>query len=275
MQDRLLRITMVAVLLALLAGVAGCTVFSDIVAAFQTEEVYEKSHAPDPDLRLKVLNRNGRVEIGLSDDEQLHIHAVKRAFGAEDLEKVRIHAEKQEDAYLVESVYSEDNLRVSVDLKVAVPRGMEIASADNSNGHLQVENVPGNLQARTSNGNITLTNVAGFVTAHTSNGSVSVRNCSGLDEVRNSNGNIYVDIHEIRGDTQVRTSNGSIEALLHSAVDASVELDTSNGQVAAIHTRLNVLRDETTRLEGVVGDNTHDLLLETSNGNIELQEFGG
>ncbi len=275
MQNRLSRALMITALIGVLIASSGCTILSDIMAAFQSEEVFEETLSPDTDLSLDIFNRSGRVNVSPSEDDQLHIRATKRAFRAEDLDRVDITAEEQDGAYIIEAHYLTNDVRVSVDLKIEVPRGMKVGTVENSNGPVQVENVPGDVRVQTTNGNLSLINVAGFVSARTSNGRVEVRNCAGVDEIRSSNGNIYLDIREMRDDVRVRTSNGSIEALVHSNIDAHIDLTTSNGQVSAAHSNLRVLVDETTHLQGTLGEGEFELLLETSNGSIEMQEFGG
>jgi hypothetical protein len=126
----------------------------------------------------------------------------------------------------------------------------ELFSVDlhTSGGHIDVQEVTGQVEARTSGGNIELNQITGEIEVQTSGGSVKAGEISGNLAAKTSGGSIHIS--EVNGDVEVETSGGSIRIR---DVDGVVEAETSGGAISV-------------RFTGAPAGE-----LETSGGSIEVQ----
>jgi hypothetical protein len=135
-----------------------------------------------------------------------------------------------------------------------------------SNGSITVINEHGNVKATTSNGSGTFTDVSGSVDVHTNNGSLTFTNISGAVTSETSNGSIR-GTSIINGNWQCVTSNGRIALAIPEKTDAKVEAKTSNGSVGG---ELQWQTGEKTHRSAAIGAGTHEVLLKTSNGSVNV-----
>jgi len=158
---------------------------------------------------------------------------------------------------------------------------------DTANGAVTLDDylVAGNLYLTTSNGAITLTNVEsdGAIDLTTSNGRITLTNVETPDEISadSRNGRIVLEnVNALAIDAE--TSNGSI---IGSGLETSnIDAHTSNGNIelsiicsfADYHLRMTTsngsyyLNDHKVSTNNYNTDKNNELLLDTSNGNIEV-----
>jgi len=126
----------------------------------------------------------------------------------------------------------------------------ELFSVDlhTSGGHIDVQEVTGQVEAHTSGGDIELNQIVGGIEVETSGGSIKAGEIRGDLAAKTSGGSIHVS--EVNGNVEVETSGGPIRVR---DVDGNVEAQTSGGAISV-------------RFTGApAGD------LETSGGSIEVQ----
>ncbi|MCP3984765.1 MAG: DUF4097 family beta strand repeat protein, partial [bacterium] len=139
-----------------------------------------------------------------------------------------------------------------------------------SGGRIQAQEIDGNLKAETSGGRIHVSEVNGDVDVHTSGGRIRIREAAGEVRAMTSGGPI-----EVRFDGQpsgkLETSGGSIEVEVPENLGFDLDAETSGGRVELdddLH-----LKGETERskISGEVNGGGPSLSLETSGGNIQIQ----
>lgn len=274
--------TAVAMILMISVVLTGCTVGADVVRAvqvvtraFQTTEIVEESHRVQPGSSLEIRTLNGDIVVKSGGDREVHVRAIKRAFGAQDeIDRTEIVVTTGAIT-TIETEPREERSRVSVDYEITVPPDVTLNHVQTSNGLIRVEDVTGDVVATTSNGSIHLEGIDGYVRATTSNGSIHIVNCTGVrSSVQTSNGSIHVEVEEIEGNLEVRAGNGSITAYLSRWLEAEVTMTVSNGRVVADHNGLVIGQSSQKQVTGQIGDQArHKILIRTSNGTITARDI--
>jgi len=138
-----------------------------------------------------------------------------------------------------------------VEVRARIPELFSI-ELHTSGGHIDIQEVTGQVEAHTSGGNIELNQIDGEIEVETSGGNIKAREIRGNLSAQTSGGSIHLS--EVNGDVEVETSGGPIRIR---DVDGQVEAQTSGGAISV-------------RFSGApAGD------LETSGGSIEVQFSAG
>ncbi|AHG04893.1 hypothetical protein HALDL1_15805 [Halobacterium sp. DL1] len=235
------------------AALAGCT------GLLGDEVVRNDSHAFEAsgDSPLDVRNRNGDVAVGSHDGEQVEVDVELRGPSDDAVEGVSVTGEQRSDAFVVAAQgdgTAEWWTSVSVDLSIRVPAAMAVERVRTRNGDVEVTDVAGGGAFRTENGQVTVRDVETFASAATTNGDVNVDVPAPLD-----------------GDATIETVNGSVDASLSPDLDATVAASTTNGGVALHELQLADADVNETHVSGTLGDGTHGLSVETTNGHVDLR----
>jgi len=260
----------------------------------EREEVLHISRAASKAFRL--YNANGRTRVIGEDREDIEVHAAKtaRAESAEAartlLDNIRlIHGISGGVLELEVEVPRRWNRRGHVNLELRLPRSMN-TEVIASNGRVGIENLCGDVQARSSNGSVDITDVVGNIEVQTSNAKVCCSSTRGHLIARSSNGKI--ELLEHRGSIDASTSNGLIHACMDEMGDDGVQLATSNGRIVLelpeeVNAELDVRvdngvinndrvlcradRDRNGLLRGRLGRGGCPIKLRTSNGSVCLR----
>ena len=260
----------------------------------EREEVLHISRAASKSFRLH--NANGRTRVIGEDREDIEVHAAKtaRAESAEAartlLDNIRlVHGISGGVLELEVEVPRRWNRRGHVDLELRVPRGMS-TEVIASNGRVGIENLCGDVRARSSNGSVDITDVVGDIEIQTSNAKVCCSSTCGHLIARSSNGKIELLKH--RGSIDASTSNGLIRACMDEMGDSGVRLATSNGRIILelpeeVNAELDIRvdngvirndrplrradRDRNGQLRGRLGRGGAPIKLRTSNGSVCLR----
>ena len=201
--------------IAILA-VAAC---SPTFAASGTE-IFDRTIPLPAGANFTLTNVNGSIAVEGWDREAVEIHAVKTAKqSAADLALVRIDTEAGPGRISVSTVYPPDNdLDVSVDYTVHVPRRIVLEQLATVNGAVRVSGVEGQGQLRSVNGDIDVVASAGGFSARTTNGEVHVE-LLGLATPRSLSSDAIT----------LETVNGSVALALPHGVAATVDARSLNG----------------------------------------------
>jgi Putative adhesin len=157
---------------------AVATVCSPALAANDTE-VFDRTIPLLAGGTFTLTNVEGSIAVEGWDRQAIEIHAVKTARqSAADLALVRIDADSGPGGVTVSTVYPQNqdqDVEVSVDYTVRVPRHALLAQLATVNGSLRVSGVEGQGQLLSVNGDIDVVGSAGGFSARTTNGEVHVQ----------------------------------------------------------------------------------------------------
>ncbi len=156
-----------------------------------------------------------------------------------------------------------------IELHARVPRSFRL-DLHTSGGRIEVQELLGDVYARTSGGTMDLEEIEGDVDIETSGGRIQVKEVGGDLKARSSGGPIHVS--EIIGDVDVKTSGGTLRL---KEVGGRVRAETSGG---SIEVRFTGTPKGSLKTSGgsiqveVEEDANFDLKAETSGGRVEVDE---
>lgn len=123
-------------------------------------------------------------------------------------------------------------------------RGRSAAKLETQGGHIQVQEVTGDLNAFTAGGHINVGNIAGDASLHTGGGHIRAERIGGRAELETAGGNItvahaekFVNVHtgggqidfgEVRGSVHAQTGGGGIRVMY---VSGPMEVESSSGSI--------------------------------------------
>lgn len=165
-------------LLIATALLAVAVVSAPAFAANDTE-VFDRTVPLSAGASFSLTNVNGSISVEGWDRQAVEIHAVKTARqSAADLALVRIHTDSEPGLVSISTIYPPDNpdndVEVSVDYTVHVPRKLLLAQLATVNGAVRVSGIESQAQLRSVNGDIDVVRSAGAFSARTTNGGVHV-----------------------------------------------------------------------------------------------------
>lgn len=248
-------------ILFFIVGLSGC--FGP-----QATDYYNGSYPVNEQTILRVINKNGQVEITGWDGENVTINAVKRSV-TEELSKIEINGTYVGNYLNIETRYTGLSA-FSVDINIKVPRDVHIESVTSSNGAILLTDTIGNVTTLTSNGAIDINNIDGYVSAETSNAHVEVKGVTGITYIHTSNGAITAEVADIQEDISIETSNAAITVYINPSLNVTIDMRTSNSKINIEGVSLNVQSLEDTHVLGTLGSDGHRLDIHTSNANIHL-----
>jgi len=265
-------------------GTAGC------IQIRRAETVRDEQYDP-PDGALSLVSREDDVAVERTEADVIELRARKR-YGPNgnadvDLETTRTGGD------LRITVPNHDSGTLSgatVDLEVGVPAGVRVASVETDDGDVAVadvagpasfsssdgdvvaSNVTGDVGATTEDGDVSLDGIDGFVTASSDDGDVSVSNVNGVDGIGTRDGDVRTSLPAVRGDVTVSTDDGDVVATVGGELDATVVATTDDGDVSVDPEAVDAFEEETeTYARGRVGDGTHRVRLESSDGDVVVR----
>jgi DUF4097 and DUF4098 domain-containing protein YvlB len=207
---------------------------------------------------LKVENSNGDIKIITYDGNTVKLDAEKRVSETHEdkLDKTEINVTEENNEIIIETNYLEQaKTRVTVNMDIMVP------------DYVNVESV------HSSNGDITIRDVHGYVSAASSNGDVEVRGTTGISGVSSSNGNLIVEIFDFIEDIIISSSNGNVVVYILPALNATIDMKTSNGDISVSGLTLDKSVDQEEQITGTLNGGGYNINIHSSNGNVELKKL--
>lgn len=253
------------VLLPVLLLVNGCT-----LALFSEKEEINRMIDVEDGVVLEVYNRNGSVKISSWDENRIELHAVKRGTLGSKLDEVQVEVNTVESGLVIETVYLNDRINISVSYELKVPAGVIVEMVESSNGSITVTGTTGDLVARTSNGSVNLADINGEIRARSSNGSINISGVTAVLQAETSNGKVEVELPEINEDVSISSSNGTITVYISTHLDARLRMNTSNGKINLHDITMNISSKTDNSFEGTIGEGGYTVTVKTSNGSINL-----
>jgi DUF4097 and DUF4098 domain-containing protein YvlB len=207
---------------------------------------------------LKVTNSNGDVKINTYDGNTVKLDAEKKISETHEdqLDKTEINVTEENNEIIIETIYLEPEItRVTVNMDITVP------------DYVNVESV------QSSNGDVTIKNVEGYVSASSSNGDVEVRGTTGVSDVSSSNGHVTVEVFDFLEDISISSSNGNVIVYILSTLNATIDMQTSNGDVSVSGITLDKSLDEDKHVTGTLNGGGYKIYIHSSNGDVELKKL--
>ncbi|HSK19401.1 MAG TPA: hypothetical protein VK912_09675 [Longimicrobiales bacterium] len=238
-------------------------------AAAQQEWSWNGTVAPGRTIEVKGVNGPIRAVAASGSEVRVHVTKKSRRDNPEDVRMVvlehaggiticavyphRPNREPNECAVGAGGRNSVQNNDVSVEWEVQVPRGV-------------------NLTARTVNGGIEATGLTGTTIAHTVNGGIEIET-SGLAQAATINGSIDATLGRSDWDDEIAftSTNGSVVVAFTTDLNARVNAETVTGSIETDFPLEVRGRFMNRSLSGTVGSGGRTLLLDTTNGRIELR----
>ncbi len=238
---------------------------------------------------MNVFNVNGSVEFAPSDDNMVHLVAVKRSNGREmdDIHfevvqtggNVTICAIWNDSAHCedggVESLRHNGNNETHSNVKftVRVPRAVKVG-AHSVNGGVSVRDVGAEVRANTVNGGVIVRNAGGPVRATTVNGGVDVNTAAGPVTAETVNGDVDARMATLQGDDDMnfKTVNGSVSIYVPARFDANFRFDTVHGGIDSDFPMTLSGKWGPRHASGTIGAGGRDIRASSVNGSIELRK---
>lgn len=221
-----------------------------------------------PGLTVEILGINGTISAEVASGDELQVIATKHSTIGDPADVV-IEVLDHRDGITVLGAYADNDLSsrgkrrradmpggnndVQVDFKVFIPSSVRLV-------------------ARLLNGQINTSLLQSDISAEVLNGELNVSTFRAVKAVA-VNGAITVSIgeHSLANPIVCRTTNGCITLDLPSQSDADVEARTLNGNISTDFPLTVMGRFNSREVNGVIGRGGRKLILETSNGSIELR----
>ena len=249
------------------AGCAGAMSFGDERTEFDRELSTDAG-------RVTVETDNGDARVRRTDADAVQVRGTKETGSAfTDLDDLTVETTRDGDHLRISADASGDSfldLGGSISLDVGVPENIAVRAVSARNGYVTATDVAGDARLESANGEATARDVDGFVSLASASGAISARGVAGLDGAETTNGDVTVEIPAIDGDVSVSSMNGDVIAALAPDLDATVVASASNGNLNTDELPLDAGDRGKTSLRGTLGDGTHELAIETTNGNVLL-----
>lgn len=203
---------------------------------------------------LTATTDNGDVTISRTDGDAVQIRAVETASWFASLDQVSLDVTKG-DGRLSIVGESEDVLfgSAGLSLDIGVPAGVEVETVE------------------ANNGDATVRNVDGYVSLAAKNGDVRASGVTGVESAETKNGDVDVTVPDVQSDVSIRATNGDVSAALTQSLDATVLARATNGDVTNDGLSFESMETGGNRIRGTLGEGTHDVTLETENGDVSLR----
>ena len=248
-------------------GLAGCTLSTSPYVA-----TVERSFDPG-DADALAVETDGDVTLSTGDGDAIAATVRKESRSGEDaLGAVTVEATTTEGRLAVGTRRPEEYVDVTVNLDLAVPPDLPVVGVTTENGDIQAADVSGDGSYETTNGEIDVEGAAGAVTLSTTNGDVSVTGTP-LSSARSTNGNVTADVPATGEDVTLTTTNGDVTAAVAADRGGRVRLRTEAGDASVGGPSVSVAESSSRRVEGRIGEGTHELTLRSTSGDVTLRSL--
>lgn len=228
----------------------------------------------EPGAWVRVHNVTGPVRVARATGSEVVIVATRRGHGRR-MDPVKMIAEERDGGVVACSAWGgasgcNDKARPRRSLLMRLLGGSGSSELD-----FTVALPAGTrLDVSTVNGRITVADAAGEVAAESVNGGVTVGATVGPVRAKTVNGSVAVHADSLAPEAEVSLSsvNGAVGARLPSTLEASFDLETTNGRVHSDFAQLPVT-PRARHVRGVLGAGGRDVRLRTVNGTVTLEQL--
>jgi hypothetical protein len=208
---------------------------------------------------LEIVNTNGSIEVVGAEGTEVQVVAELTAKGATDEDAKKVLA----DLRIAEDVGTG---RIRLETKPPTGEGRRV----DVKYHVKVP-ASVNVRITTQNGTLDASAIKGTLTAETGNGSVKGRDLTGSVDATTTNGSVRLDVAVVAvGGIHAETVNGSVNVSVPSAAKADVQATCVNGRISVDGLKLDGPETTRRRVEGRLNGGGPKIVLETTNGGIQL-----
>ena len=182
---------------------------------------------------VSIITSCGSVSIIGWEQPTVSIEILKKGPKKKYLEKLPVDIEQSSDYVTIKSEW--DSIKYpncSVNYKISIPKQATQKMLKTHNGSIRVEDIYGQINAKSENGTITIKAARNKVYVTTSNGKIKISQEEGSTEqitAHTSNGSIV--INNAGGPVETKTSNGSITIAQQNKATGTIDAKTSNGSI--------------------------------------------
>jgi DUF4097 and DUF4098 domain-containing protein YvlB len=242
------------------AALSACdVVVNSLHAKGKAQDQWTRTYTIAVGGNVEIVNTNGGIDVVGADGTQVEVVAERTARGMTDEDAKKVLAQlKIDETVTTNRVRLEtrapagESGRVDVKYHVKVPASVNVR-LQNSNGTIEVVALRGTVKAETSNGTVRGRELTGAVDATTTNGSVRLE-MSGVAS----------------GGIRAETVNGSVDLTMPASAKADVEASCLNGRISVEGLKLDGPETTRRRVEGRLNGGGPRVVLETTNGKIQI-----
>jgi DUF4097 and DUF4098 domain-containing protein YvlB len=225
---------------------------------------------------IRLHNMNGDIRIERGSGSQVEVVAERRVERG-DPKTVRFDVRMRDDGDVVICALWGDDQQCTDEGTRGSYRSSSWGRGDNISVTMRVR-VPDGVKtlARSTNGGVDVRGVTAEVDAASTNGDVNVRTTGGPVNARTTNGSVTASLGSLDGDAPMRftTTNGSVTVYAPPALNAALEMSTTNGQVITDFPLTISGRIARNSVKGTLGDGGRTIVVRSTNGDVALKRNG-
>jgi DUF4097 and DUF4098 domain-containing protein YvlB len=196
------------------------------VSEFDETERFERTYPFSASGTVSVSNVNGSISIETWDRSEVKLEYVKTADTRESLSEIEVKIDARSDVFSVETDYGDWRRKNSggrrnygkqyIEYRLVVPRNVILDDIETVNGSVNIINAGNSTKASAVNGEVRATNLRGAANLSTVNGTV----VADFDRL------------EAKSRISLNTVNGTVDLTIPSDSDATVKVNTVNGNIS-------------------------------------------
>jgi Putative adhesin len=225
---------------------------------------------------IRLHNMNGDIRIERGTGSQVEVVAERRVERG-DARTVKFDLRMRSDGDVVICALWGDDQQCSDEGTRGSYRSGNWGRGDNISVTMRVK-VPDGVKvfARSTNGNVGVQGVTAEVDAASTNGDVNVRTTGGPVNARTTNGSVTASLGLLQGSAPMRftTTNGSVTVYAPPALDADLEMSTTNGDVITDYPLTVSGRIARNSVKGTLGQGGRTIVVRSTNGDVALKRNG-
>jgi len=232
--------------------------------------------------RVEIETENGEITSSVNSDSLITITLTKWVTSPSakaHLDDIEVHVTKDTTGRVLRIFIDIPDVTVrnyGCDADIELPESLYVDLVT-SNGKMKAAGHQNGLRLVTSNGMIEIAKTAGDAELETSNGAIAVDRHSGDITGETANGEVTAGVIMPVKDGTCRfiSSNGAITVAVPDSVSATIRIETSNGDISVdpdLPTQGDYNSDDDI-YESKMGDESGEIDLETSNGDVTLKKL--
>lgn len=271
---------------AILGGTAGCVGFRS--TRDETESFARTFDVDDVDA-LAIALDDGAITVRGTDRDDVRVEGVERAASSSDLEELELVPRRTDGTLRLEPDGPDGSWlgpTPAIDVDVAIPADLRVASldtttesvtvqavrgplaVDTTTGQVTIEDVDGAVEADVTTGDVTVTDVDGAASVDATTGDVRIDGAAAIDELDVTTGDVRAAVRSLDGDATIESTTGDVSLALAPSLDARVAVDTSTGEVSTGDVSFDDAQYDDDTFSGTLGDGTDRLSISTSTGDV-------
>ena len=230
------------------------------------EQVSEKSYAVDRDANFGIKNGDGSIRIYGSDEPEMKVQAIKKAYSGERLNKIAVTVSVRPGSVSIETHFPPKQTwglfdrSGTVDYIIVLPKTVKISHLELANGEVLIDSMHGeDVHANLTNGQLVAHNCFGDLHLAVISGGVDV---------------IYDWWDQGRFSVEADIVSGNARAFIPGDASFHLVAETRNGKIASdFGAQIERNGGEVTKIDTAIGTAAvYDIKIRATDGNIKSVE---